>query len=375
ANTYLHLNFNNEEFQLKQIYPEIYYECPSPFEHGDNYIPNMYFPCGNNLPGLVLNFDRDTTIYIQFRSKANTETVQWTLQEYSKNSAEILSFASHQQVSNAVINAATKTITCTLAQSSNGYETSIDFQASPGALVSLMPLGYNICPGQVIQYDNNQAILRVTSADGSVTTMWTVIFNKSLVANNKADIIGVYSSALKQVDINATTNVVTATVKYFSWEKNIDINMQISVGAFTSMPSFTKFVSDTANNSQQVFISAEDGVSSKTWTINFVREPEPVGASCTKVATAVKGYNSIQFAEFQDTYVMEYTMQSTGTFEVDACESYGTNLATYLSTDCINIDNTATYTYCKDPMYASKAQKEAVAGQKIKIAISRIENS
>lgn len=375
ANTYLHLNFNNELFQQKQVYPEIYYECPSPFEHGDNYIPNMYFPCGNNLPGLVLNFDRDTTIYIQFKSKANTETVQWTLQEYSKNSAELLSFASLQQVSNAVINAATKTITCTLAQSSNGYETSIDFQASPGALVSLMPLGFNICPGQVIQYDNNQAILRVTSADGTVNTMWTVLFNKSLVASNKADIIGVYSSALKQVDINATTNVVTATVKYFSWEKNIDVNMQISAGAFTSLPSFTKFVSDTINNSNQVFISAEDGVSSKMWTINFVREPEPVGASCTKVATAVKGYNSIQFAEFQDSYVMEYTMQSTGTFEVDACESYGTNLATYLSTDCINIDNTATYTYCKDAMYASKAQKEAVAGQKIKIAVSRIENS
>ncbi len=370
ANTIVHLDFNNEQFQQLQIWPSIYFSCPSPFDsHGGGYYNNVFMPCGNNLQGITMPIEKDTTLYIQFRSRNLSTTVNWTLNEYSTKSVAITSFSSMQQISNAVINSITRTINLTVAQSASIFETPIDFKVSPGATIKTSD-GITLCPGSQLFFNNGITTITVTSADGTVSQNWTVNIVKSTVVSNKAEIVGLYSSVLKDVQINSVTNTVTATVPYFI-QDCYQLNIQVSAGAMIMNPLQTQCFDGSNPMTRTVQVKAEDGTTIKTWTINFVREVKPVGADCDKLATAVKGYNTIPFAQYQDTYFMEYTMENNGTFEVDACTS-NMMLGAYIILDCETIDNSAILTYCKDPNFASKSQKEYTKGQKVKIAVFRV---
>ena len=367
ANTILNINFDQTALSDIGVYASVYNTCPSPFDgNGGNSGSYYYSQCGNTLPGITQMFSTDTVIYIQFRSRAESETINWSLNEYSTSSVALTQFSAQNEVSPAVINTVNKTIQLTVSQTSDINSAYINYTLAPGAQMLDMPNNYNFCSGNQLYFNNGQHTLKIVSANGLVNEIWTVSIQKATYLNNKTDIVTLNSEFIKNAVINTTTKKVDVTLAWYS-PNCLNVYAQLSPGA-SSLVNLNSICFDPGNPTITTLITAEDGTTKSTWQINLVEESVPQSLSCSDPITVQEGYNRVVFDNTQTSSWMEYTVKNNGVLEIDGCNNWEKALAVYQ--DC-STPLDATYTNCNGGTSPMNAQINVTQGQVIRFSFSR----
>ncbi len=219
--------------------------------------------------GTTQNFTSSVTFVVTAQDAITTKnwTVNVTVQPGS-NAAEIISFDIPTQLSSTVNSlAATVNIIMPLGTTLNALIPTI-----------ILSTGATVSPLSGVAQDFTGAVsYTVTAQDGSTTKIWTI--NVGIQANNQAEILTFDIPTQVSSTINGLATTVNIVMPFGTNVTTLIPTITLSTGATVS--PLTGVAQDFTSNVAYT-VTAQDAVTTKTWTVNVTVQP---GSTAAEIIT------------------------------------------------------------------------------------------
>ncbi|MCR9248773.1 MAG: BspA family leucine-rich repeat surface protein [bacterium] len=219
--------------------------------------------------GSLIDFTNPVIISVE--AEDQTTTQDWTVdvKEFNENASDetdILSFVLAEQSQNAVINDVDHTI-----------EIPVEFGTNLANLVAFFTLsdGASSDPESGTNIDFGSSVLIIVTAENGVDTQeWQVVVSVDEAPGTGTDIIEfAFGGQAEEVEINAVTHTIEATVEFGTDITNLTPLFALSEGATSNPPSGTTI---DFTNDVIITVTAEDGITNQNWTIRVEEGQNPL---------------------------------------------------------------------------------------------------
>ncbi|MES2837217.1 MAG: cadherin-like beta sandwich domain-containing protein [Bacteroidota bacterium] len=214
---------------------------------------------------------------------------------------------------------------------------------------------------------NNVATVIVTAQNGTTTATYTVTFNVAAAVNNDATLASLSSSAgsLNPAFASGTSNY-TVTLPFGTTGGATLVPATTNASATTMITSATNVGGTSPANTATVVVTAQDGITTMTYTVTYNVTPANTNSSLSALTTSV-GTLSPVFASGTLNYTVSLPFGTTGganltptlsstlstvssnTSATNVAGSAGANVATVVVTAQSGATSTYTVTYSVDP--------------------------